>query len=1363
MEKYKEKILTYFESLKNTTGITIAKYYVARKIELEIRTHIDTLLSQRTSECVAISGKSGCGKSWILWQIAKEYIKKEGVNASYVNAEDIQGGIHEEQKKSSIIKTAIEQKLSIKFFPQEYKNKILFIDGIDRLFSENNTTHLREELCKLTNQGWTIVTTAREQTTFSEHGYGDKHFFIDDFSGEELDKALETYLLLNSYSQKQVTNIKEKLLNNPAFQQICSNPLRLRMFIESHNPSDPPYNLTVRNLFSKFWDAKIETTKRDDTFLTKQKKLIVFYVAIQALEKGKLKITHEERDNIKQDFPSAYQELVSEGILVTTGDELFHQAFCEYAAAKALTYFEQVDSAKEIENLTRCAVKTFDSFKIAVHTQTILLLEKDKQEEVVTDLLGRKQPFLTSLAAPIYSSIENPTTKLQRHIHSAIKTDISAKLFYLENVSNLSKNRIDQEFPRIIQQILKEDDEIFLKTKAINAVAAILPFLADNQLEEIYPTLLENGRYFFAISEKESSPFKIIKQVVLNDFNRGIEILRQTLTFSYARNQADFFKKLMQQFPSSDTRSRIYKALLNQNIVFREILANVITIIANTNQELVEEIVIQLSRDRIKIRQILESNLRIISDKLSKETREAVTKDLHVKLYPTAYYDLKATSDNILSLSKDENKQIRKTIASCLDEVLKDFPDKFQKVYAVLVHDENPDVQQKAIKSFLKLPFNISKELKAETYPIIEKVIAEYENYYNTFETINRNSKKLFQIFPEKCPELINLIIKKRHVDLNLSVAENLSDIIHNCPQERKKDLSQSIEKFIVAAPRMQTSIGKTLSPWFIEGIADNTEQIIRHFPSLIPNLLEMAKDSTFIALKLHAEHLLNEIAQNYEERDKQRITDTLRAALQGDNLMKETAASLLQKICPQKEVPKIIQQYQDDPAILSILVKNSKGNQAFKSKTGKTLKDEIQKLKIEIKKSFTIEDKKGKSIEYKKNKMEVYFDFSKKKEFFVTQNGKITKRGRIRDSNRAFRLAEEMLNNKNTVHWTIGYVVSPEWREKGTKKPNIKFWRTSADPGKAIIPELVKGKEQRTGIYIFNPDIAIISSIEDANNLYKRIKINDGTPTEVISKLKMVLEKYPESTKVWKTIIDIVQKNPDQKSHIDGLEFSAQEVFSNRERVLRGAIERIQMEADKEQWKGIWEKAEIYLVKLSIELREVRQCKHILTKWCENATPGSEEAQCAILIELMNEIREYQSDFEDARKNLKFFALLTSPIIESVVSSERDSIVAEEQKKKGSVPEGLLTKRQLIEYRKPDPQGIENKLKTLLFLIVREEKSRIKYEGVNAFKKFLREKLKYKYKKEAWRDDKEDLPGDDTVDWLRKMREEQESQSKDK
>lgn len=371
---------------------------------------------------LVLTGKAGIGKTAILSNIQSILLEN---NTVHLSIKSDQFEIESKESLSSFFGVN-DILLSIKKLARKQK-VIVLIDQLDALsltMSSNKKViniilEFIEQLKYISNVK--VIVSIREY----------------DLKNDPLFKSLDDTNIINTQllnfeyvSNKLKSFVKESTKLNNTLVELLRTPLHLSIFIELYPSDDSCISIkTLQDLYSKFWEQKVQDKILDDTTRKSLKELL--YLIVQTMdEKKKIEIP---KLYFEDEFEDEIALLLSKGILKEEKKKIsfFHQTFYDYVFAR--------DFAQKDMSLYEYILTTTQDLNIREQFKQIIQFLRGTDEdkylsELENILYSDEIRFHIKLLLISYlGSIESPTVEEFTFIQQLFKDKADYEKYFIES------------------------------------------------------------------------------------------------------------------------------------------------------------------------------------------------------------------------------------------------------------------------------------------------------------------------------------------------------------------------------------------------------------------------------------------------------------------------------------------------------------------------------------------------------------------------------------------------------------------------------------------------------------------------------------------------------------------------------------------------------------------------------------------------------------------------------------------------------------------------------------------------------------------------------------------------------------------
>jgi hypothetical protein len=437
--------------------------YVARTIEPRLLRHL------QQPSVTAVVGEAGYGKTALLWRLhqklaadrlplfipASALIADPG-SAPDLTTEAIGQGLREAQQASAPV--------------------TLLIDTLDLLLHDRDSTAQVNRLLAVASRYRVpvAVTVRPVEAQLLEIAYEEPQVPEDRIRGiplygydrTERPAAVRAYAAA-FYPAERVAEVVQVVevasVRGLPLQEVCQNPLALRLLFELYAPEDvPPEDIDTIGLYEQYWRRRIERDDRSAQGLPVGEDLSGLAEAVAlslaadgVIETKRNRLAERVHALVLPDRQRAGQDLDAlraRGILLTppnsTRMRFFHQTFFEHAAARAVA---RAGEACVQALMNRVAEDPLDLFYGEVAAQTLLLAHRggavvvEHAADILEGWLAATDTNLRALALRTYARIPAPGPRLQAEaVRSLSAGDLEAVKGYLSLLPSVTFGGFDR-------------------------------------------------------------------------------------------------------------------------------------------------------------------------------------------------------------------------------------------------------------------------------------------------------------------------------------------------------------------------------------------------------------------------------------------------------------------------------------------------------------------------------------------------------------------------------------------------------------------------------------------------------------------------------------------------------------------------------------------------------------------------------------------------------------------------------------------------------------------------------------------------------------------------------------------------------
>ncbi|MGW2960847.1 TIR domain-containing protein [Streptomyces sp. NPDC001220] len=387
-----------------------AGLYITRDQEQKI---LASLATDRGTP-VVVTGEAGCGKTSLLWGLARRYCEAPASEVFFLKATwlaaDEDGA------------TRVDQKMLLAAIAQAHESgrKVtVLIDTVDVLV---NNTASWESLVTIVESAVSadaaVVVSSRVQEASELPSRWQRHKLSDyahtpdpDATYPGRSSEFERAVLAHSrfftttprIREDVITRMLEIAARDISVEALCLRPLTLRMLFEIYTPGDVPDIVDTTGLYEAYWDHRIVSDRRywdgggERPSPGRDLADTAMALALEMLRTGKPE-AHLARVRLPSTLPPGrfsrdVKLLVARGVGQCSGGvfQFFHQTFFEYAASRALVHEPGGSGLRALVRYVR-GQESDDYFLLAVLEQAWLCADRRSDcalaaEETVGDLL----------------------------------------------------------------------------------------------------------------------------------------------------------------------------------------------------------------------------------------------------------------------------------------------------------------------------------------------------------------------------------------------------------------------------------------------------------------------------------------------------------------------------------------------------------------------------------------------------------------------------------------------------------------------------------------------------------------------------------------------------------------------------------------------------------------------------------------------------------------------------------------------------------------------------------------------------------------------------------------------------------------
>lgn len=439
---------------------------------------------------IPIIGSAGYGKSTILGTIYDE-LEEERANSelgwmALARCDDLIESVETfATELGEKVSGTRESVASIaKNLNQQHGKGVLLLDTLDIVLTKPLVPVLRTLLSQLLESGTTIVFTCRDQdySYFFEPYHESFAGFRDSvndgckippFNDDEVREAAREFvkLKLGVQAPNSGQDFADKIIalsaDSQSLKEITCNPLLLALlcdlFAEEENV---PEDLTVSQLYSKYWDWKIAKVRKNlpsvQISLAKEKLCLDIAEAMYTKSDERLRdFVYETNLNLDATTANAYSELKSDGVIKEIGGKrivFFHQTFLEYAIARWLYSTDSGERArKQLEHELKASETAYSKYYIwAVFRQLLTLMSLSEFHEIANELDKTKLLPFRSVAFASVSRTEPESSSILLPLLAIALTKEYAFQEALLIAANSAPNRHGETVWQVVVELLEK-------------------------------------------------------------------------------------------------------------------------------------------------------------------------------------------------------------------------------------------------------------------------------------------------------------------------------------------------------------------------------------------------------------------------------------------------------------------------------------------------------------------------------------------------------------------------------------------------------------------------------------------------------------------------------------------------------------------------------------------------------------------------------------------------------------------------------------------------------------------------------------------------------------------------------------------
>lgn len=473
--EYEANLVEFGFKNKQEDCIYLNELYTERKIENEILTNI-----KNEKKFILIVGEAGHGKTSLLWHLSNT-LKNQGAATWFI--------------KSSIFfksnENHIEQALRSLIFSYPYdisKKHIILFDTLDLvLHNDEDREKISILLQDLITQNINIVATCRPLEAIKLKQLSPTKIQLNEFDDDEFSVAVEKYAAryenrsTNRSAKERISQLTQAVARGLPVEQVCRNPLTLRMLFEIYSPYEVSDEINVFRLYREYWSHRVERDLRagdEKTSLSENLEssteaiaLIMFMEGSPELERFLIEKHIEKLGGKKEDITT----LIERGILRYSykNCSFFHQTFFEHSAAHGLLKKLKSDAIVYLEDLLK--ERPDDLFRAPVIEQTLLLAEDESDFNIrnaantsLNHLLSFDNIIISISGIYVYGNRRKVSPELSEKLKLLLIEKEYQFCFQLMRIASWrNENRLDELFVEL-GVIWNKNNEWRLKETLLN-------------------------------------------------------------------------------------------------------------------------------------------------------------------------------------------------------------------------------------------------------------------------------------------------------------------------------------------------------------------------------------------------------------------------------------------------------------------------------------------------------------------------------------------------------------------------------------------------------------------------------------------------------------------------------------------------------------------------------------------------------------------------------------------------------------------------------------------------------------------------------------------------------------------------------
>ncbi|HBL13660.1 MAG TPA: hypothetical protein DD379_20130, partial [Cyanobacteria bacterium UBA11162] len=453
---------------------------------------------------IPIIGSAGYGKSTILGSIYDELAAERLSNKSgwiaLARCDDLIESVGtfaiELGEKVSGYRESITE--IVKRLTAVYGKGVLLLDTLDIVLTKSLVSVLRSLLSEFLEIGTTFVFTCRDQdySYFFEPyhesfaGFRDRvnsSCRIPPFDDDEVKEAAREFVRLNlrTNTSDNSTDFADKIValsaDSKSLQDITRNPLLLALLCDLFaSQGKVPEDLTVSQLYAKYWDWKIakvrKTSQSLQVCMAKEKLCLEIAELMYNQSSERLRdFIYESNLNQSEIEVLAYSELKSDGVLKEIGGKriiFFHQTFLEYAIARWLYGTHTGEQARQqLEGELNASETTYSRYYLwTVFRQLLTLVNLSEFQRLAHQFNKTKiLPFRSLAFAAVSRSEPESVLVLLSLLEIALSKDYAFQEALLVAVNSAPLRHGERVWQVVVKLLEKVGKELINKATEIAA------------------------------------------------------------------------------------------------------------------------------------------------------------------------------------------------------------------------------------------------------------------------------------------------------------------------------------------------------------------------------------------------------------------------------------------------------------------------------------------------------------------------------------------------------------------------------------------------------------------------------------------------------------------------------------------------------------------------------------------------------------------------------------------------------------------------------------------------------------------------------------------------------------------------------